>query len=144
MANSYIRGMELMKLPPDQWPPGLAAYRERLDKAAGGDGESGNMPFVHYAHVIEWLPLTYHAYEPDSGDRKLLLRLVKEASAPPAEVPAAPPTADEIVGAAMKRLVLAVTDLIQADPHQWSTRPCPTCRAVSAIIGRDFGCQRAR
>jgi hypothetical protein len=30
--------------------------------------------------------------------------------------------------------------LLQEDPHQWSSRGCPTCRAVSALIGQDFGC----
>jgi len=33
-----------------------------------------------------------------------------------------------------------VLDLIQGDPHAWSTRPCQTCKAVSLIIGRPFGC----
>lgn len=30
--------------------------------------------------------------------------------------------------------------LIEADPHQWSTRPCQTCISVSALLGRPFGC----
>ena len=30
--------------------------------------------------------------------------------------------------------------LIENDPHQWSTRPCQTCGAISSIIGRSFGC----
>lgn len=34
--------------------------------------------------------------------------------------------------------------LIEADPHQWSKRPCPTCRAVSALLGRNFGCDNHR
>jgi hypothetical protein len=29
---------------------------------------------------------------------------------------------------------------LQADPHQWSNRPCPTCRAISGLVGRKFGC----
>lgn len=37
-------------------------------------------------------------------------------------------------------LMDAVCDLIQSDPHQWSERPCQTCRAVSSIIGKPFGC----
>jgi hypothetical protein len=85
MTTSYTRGQELMRLPPDQWPPGLAAYRSRLDEQDGGSGESGDLPFVHYAHVIEGLPLTYHAYEPHDVDREALLRFVKGASSPPAE-----------------------------------------------------------
>lgn len=30
--------------------------------------------------------------------------------------------------------------LLQKDGHQWSTRPCSTCQAVSSLIGRPFGC----
>jgi hypothetical protein len=37
-------------------------------------------------------------------------------------------------------LMTTVLDLMQGDPHQWSTRPCATCQAVSAIVGRPFGC----
>lgn len=33
-----------------------------------------------------------------------------------------------------------IAKLIEADPHQWSSRPCPTCRAVTIILGRPFGC----
>ena len=35
-------------------------------------------------------------------------------------------------------------ELIQKDPHQWGTRPCETCRAVSKLIGRSFGCELYR
>jgi len=34
----------------------------------------------------------------------------------------------------------AILDLLQVDPHQWSARGCQTCRAVSALAGRPFGC----
>lgn len=37
-------------------------------------------------------------------------------------------------------LVGAALDLIESDPHGFSKRPCSTCQAVSAIIGRPFGC----
>jgi hypothetical protein len=33
-------------------------------------------------------------------------------------------------------------DLIEADPHCWSKRPCPTCRSVTIHIGRNFGCMK--
>lgn len=33
-----------------------------------------------------------------------------------------------------------VARLFEADPHQFSTRPCSTCRAVSSLLGRSFGC----
>lgn len=50
-------------------------------------------------------------------------------------------TVDAAAKAAARALMSAVLDTLQADPHQWSERPCPTCRAVSALAGRDFGCQ---
>lgn len=34
----------------------------------------------------------------------------------------------------------AVLSLLQDDPHQWSTRPCPTCRTITGIVRRPFGC----
>ena len=34
----------------------------------------------------------------------------------------------------------ALARLIEADPHQWSARPCQTCRAASALLDRPFGC----
>jgi hypothetical protein len=39
-----------------------------------------------------------------------------------------------------RHLISAMLDVMQADPHQWSTRPCQTCAAVSAMAGRPFGC----
>ncbi len=30
--------------------------------------------------------------------------------------------------------------LLQDDPHQWSERPCPTCRAIGSVVGKPFGC----
>lgn len=49
-------------------------------------------------------------------------------------------TDSEIFDAAFKRLTKAITDLMQQDGHPWSSRPCSTCRSVSAIVGYDFGC----
>lgn len=37
-------------------------------------------------------------------------------------------------------LMEAVLNLIQKDPHQWSDRPCETCRTITHIIGNEFGC----
>ena len=48
------------------------------------------------------------------------------------------------IQAALSILVDATLALIERDPHFWSTRPCPTCGAISAIIGRSFGCERKR
>lgn len=47
---------------------------------------------------------------------------------------------DQVIQAAARVLMSTALDLLQADPHSWSTRPCPTCRPISAIIGRPFGC----
>jgi hypothetical protein len=47
-------------------------------------------------------------------------------------------TADVL--AAARVLANAALQAIQDDPHQWSARPCPTCRAVSSLVGRPFGC----
>lgn len=46
----------------------------------------------------------------------------------------------EVVQAAAQVLVDAVLRLLQDDPHSWSKRPCATCRAVSNIVGKPFGC----
>ena len=35
-----------------------------------------------------------------------------------------------------------ILDLFDRDPHQWSTRPCQTCKAISALVGKPFGCVR--
>lgn len=47
---------------------------------------------------------------------------------------------DGLVSAAAERLLGAALDVLQVDGHQWSTRPCSTCQAVSAIAKRPFGC----
>jgi len=49
---------------------------------------------------------------------------------------------DAAVLAAARAITTAALDLIYADPHQWSIRGCATCRAVSALIGKPFGCDR--
>jgi len=36
----------------------------------------------------------------------------------------------------------SINDIIYSDPHQWSTRHCQTCKSVTAIIGKPFGCYR--
>ncbi len=41
-------------------------------------------------------------------------------------------------------LPAVVLDLIQRDPHQWSTRGCGTCKAITSMIGLPFGCYRYR
>lgn len=34
--------------------------------------------------------------------------------------------------------------LLEMDPHQFSSRPCDTCKAVSAAVGHSFGCDAKR
>ena len=36
--------------------------------------------------------------------------------------------------------VKLILDLLQADPHSHSTRPCQTCTTVSQLAGMSFGC----
>ena len=36
----------------------------------------------------------------------------------------------------------AINDLLFEDSHQFSKRPCETCRKITEIIGKDFGCVR--
>lgn len=54
------------------------------------------------------------------------------------------PKLNELLSVAADQLFDAALNLLQADPHQWSTRPCQTCRAISAIAKRPFGCELYR
>ena len=47
---------------------------------------------------------------------------------------------DGLVSAAAKQLFDAALNVLQEDPHQWSSRPCSTCQVISAIAKRPFGC----
>lgn len=49
---------------------------------------------------------------------------------------------DAVIKAAARVLMDAALNVLQEDPHSWSTRPCPTCRAVSSLVGRPFGCYK--
>ena len=49
-------------------------------------------------------------------------------------------TRERTIQAAARVIAKAALDLIQADPHQWSSRPCSTCHAVSSLLGKPFGC----
>jgi len=42
--------------------------------------------------------------------------------------------------AAVRIVMEAALSIIQADPHVWSSRPCSTCRVISEMVGRPFGC----
>lgn len=41
-------------------------------------------------------------------------------------------------------IVAAVVDLLNADGHGWSVRPCTTCETVTRLLGVPFGCVRKR
>ena len=41
---------------------------------------------------------------------------------------------------ALEILSYTVLRLIQNDSHSWSNRPCETCRTISNIIDKPFGC----
>jgi hypothetical protein len=47
---------------------------------------------------------------------------------------------EEAVRLAARVIVDAALDLIEGDPHSFSTRPCQSCRAITHMIGRNFGC----
>ena len=42
--------------------------------------------------------------------------------------------------AAGKIIARAALDLFATDKHRFSTRPCPTCSAISSLIGERWGC----
>jgi hypothetical protein len=46
--------------------------------------------------------------------------------------------------ALLRVLAESVASVIERDPHQWSTRPCPSCRVISGLLGRLFGCDKYR
>lgn len=48
--------------------------------------------------------------------------------------------AAEIVKAAARLVIDAMAGMLQDDPHQWSERPCATCKSISGFLGRAFGC----
>jgi len=42
----------------------------------------------------------------------------------------------------LRALAESVAAVIESDPHQWSSRPCQTCRVISGLLGRPFGCEK--
>ena len=42
---------------------------------------------------------------------------------------------------ALSIIMEPILNLLENDPHSWSKRPCPTCRTISSMIGRPFGCE---
>jgi hypothetical protein len=41
----------------------------------------------------------------------------------------------------LRILAESVASVIERDPHHWKPRPCQTCRAISTLLGRPFGCE---
>ena len=48
--------------------------------------------------------------------------------------------AKTLIQAAASVLFDAALHVLQNDPHAWSKRPCQTCRTVTALAGKPFGC----
>jgi hypothetical protein len=48
----------------------------------------------------------------------------------------------EAVRAAASLILEAALRVLDEDGHQWSSRPCSTCRFVSSVYGKPFGCRR--
>ena len=42
----------------------------------------------------------------------------------------------------LKKVLDKINDDIYLDSHNWSLRPCSTCRTISTLIGKPFGCYR--
>jgi hypothetical protein len=49
-------------------------------------------------------------------------------------------TTEDVIRAAVNVIVEPLLRMLQDDPHQWSTRPCETCRAIESLTGKPFGC----
>jgi len=47
-----------------------------------------------------------------------------------------------LVQTAVQIVLDPILDLLQRDPHQWSSRPCQTCRTITSLLGKPFGCYR--
>ena len=51
-----------------------------------------------------------------------------------------PVRSNDLLSAVGEFIQYTAFDLIQGDPHQWSKRPCSTCKTISTLIKRSFGC----
>ena len=40
----------------------------------------------------------------------------------------------------LREAIVNALRLMQADPHMWSTRPCATCKEITALVGKNYGC----
>jgi hypothetical protein len=51
---------------------------------------------------------------------------------------------ERVIQAAARMLFKAAARVLNTDPHQWSSRPCETCRVVTGVLGEPFGCDAYR
>ncbi len=51
---------------------------------------------------------------------------------------------EKMIKACANVLTDSILELLYFDSHQWSTRPCQTCKAITGILGKPFGCDRYR
>ncbi len=51
---------------------------------------------------------------------------------------------EKLIKACTGIIVDVIADVLYADLHSWSKRPCKTCRIITSIIGKPFGCIRYR
>lgn len=51
---------------------------------------------------------------------------------------------ERVIQAAVRLLMRSALRLITEDNHMWSTRPCSTCRTITALLGEPFGCDAFR
>lgn len=49
---------------------------------------------------------------------------------------------EQLVRALSAIIMDSVLALIQNDSHCWSMRPCQTCKAITSITGKKFGCYK--
>ena len=57
---------------------------------------------------------------------------------------AADADAKDIIRAAVQVIMEPILDMLQSDPHGWSSRPCSTCDTITAMMGKPFGCAKYR
>lgn len=49
---------------------------------------------------------------------------------------------EQLIKSCANIIIDTVINVIYADPHQWSKRPCETCKVITGILGKPFGCYR--
>jgi hypothetical protein len=49
---------------------------------------------------------------------------------------------EKMIKACVNVIIDTIANAIYADPHQWSKRPCETCKTITGILGKPFGCYR--